>query len=205
MCNFKLLTASALLAFAAAGAHAGGEKKATYRWVDANGQVHFGDKIPPQDAKQGRARINNQGVVTKVVPRELHGAELEAAEARAKAEREAADLLARQVAYDRYLVQAYASVADIQATRSERLVAIDSRAALTQKAVTDIEKTLTGLRTRASDAGVARQIENYEQSLIENLQASKSLRDERTATEQKFASDIDRYKRLKAGSLQPGG
>ncbi len=185
-------------------ASAAGEKK-LYRWTDAEGRVHYGDKIPPQDAKQGKAAINKQGVVTKVVPRELTQSERVAADAAAKAAQDAADAHARLVAADRYLVQAYASVADIQAARTERLAAIDSRIALVGKAVVDTEATLGKLRKRAAEPGVAPQIVSFERALIENLQANAKLRDERAATVSKFASDIDRYKRLKAGTLQPGG
>lgn len=181
------------------------DEKRLFRWTDAEGRVHYGDKIPPQDAKQGKAAINKQGVVTKVVPRELTAAERTAAAAAAKTAQAAANARARLAAADRYLVQAYASVADIQAARTERLAAIDSRIVLVGKAVVDTEATLGKLRQRANEPGVALQIATFERALIENLQAQAKLREERAATLEKFAIDIDRYKRLKAGTLQAGG
>lgn len=200
---------STLLAFALAAldtAYAA-DGKALYRWVDANGQVHYGDKVPASDAKQGRESMKN-GVVTKVVPRELRGAELEQAQARIAADKAAEEARQQRITYDRYLLQSFGSVADLQATREERLAALDARATLAQAAVIENEKTLADLRarsgTKAPDAALKKQIESFENSLIENLQAVRKLRDERSATELKYKNDIERFKGLRAGTISKG-
>lgn len=195
------------LLLALGGAHAA-DGKTLYRWVDESGQVHYGDKVPPKDSKQGRESINKLGTVTKVVPRELSGAELEAALAKRAAEKTAEEARQQRIVYDRYLVQSFASVADLQAAREERITALDARLQLAQNAVVETEKVLADLRARTAGkeapAALKTQIESYEGSLIDNLQAVRKLREERTATTAKFAADIERFKGLRAGTIRAG-
>ncbi len=189
----------------AAPAPAGG--KAVYRWVDENGQVHYGDKVQPGDAKRGREAIKN-GVVTKVVPRELTGAELEQAQVRIAAEKAAEAARQQRLAHDRFLTKSFASVAELQTARDERLTALESRITLAHAAVTENEKTLADLRARvgskAPDATLKKQIESFEAALIDNLQTLRRLRDERIATEASYSADIERFKGLRAGSISYG-
>lgn len=205
--NSVIGTVFIALAMAAGSVHAA-DGKALYRWVDDKGQVHYGDKVPPKDSKQGRESINKQGTVTKVIPRELTGAELDQALARRAAEKAAAEAHQQRIVYDRYLLQSFASVADLQAAREERLTALDGRLQLAQNAVVETEKVLADLRARTTgkpaDAALKTQIESYEGSLIDNLQAVRKLRDERTATAAKFAADIERFKGLRAGTIRAG-
>ncbi|MES2883943.1 MAG: DUF4124 domain-containing protein [Pseudomonadota bacterium] len=196
----------AVFLMAASSVHA--QDKPLYRWVDDKGQVHYGDKVPPQESKQGRETISRNGMVTKVVPRELSGVELEQAKARLAAEKAAEEARQQRIAYDRYLLVSFASVADMQSTREERLTALDARIGLTQKSVLDNEKTLAELRERASnkppDTALNKQIQSFEGSLIDNLQTLRKLREERTATEIRYTTDIERFKKLRAGSIKRG-
>ena len=200
-----LLLAMFMMAMSAARA----DGKTLFRWVDEKGQVHFGDKVPPQESKQGRETLNKHGTVTKVVPRELSGAELEQAQARLAAKKAAEEAQLQRLAYDRYLLISFTSVADLQSAREERLTALDARIGLTQTSVLDIEKTLAELRERAStkppDAPLNKQIQSYEGSLIDSLQALRKLREERSATEIKYTADIERFKALRAGTIKQGG
>lgn len=201
------LLATALLTGAASAA-AQPASKPLFRWVDESGQVHYGDKVPAKDAKQGRQTINSRGTVTKVVPRELKGAELAEAQARVAADKAAADARAQRIVYDKYLLQSFASVADLQAARDERLAALDARLTMAQNAVIENEKTLADLRDRVvekrPDPKLKAQIESFENSLIDNLQATRKLRDERAAAAVKYAADIERFKGLRANTIAQG-
>lgn len=191
-----------------AGSAAVAAERPLIRWVDAQGQVHYGDKVPAADAKQGREKLNKNGTVAKVVPRELSGVELEQAQARIAAEKAAAEARQQRVLYDRYLLQSFASVADLQATREERTTSLDARLALAKTAVSENEKILTDLRARpgakkANDP-VQKQIQTFEGALIDNLQAVRKLTDERAATATKYTADIERFKALRAGVIKQG-
>lgn len=208
MAHHRTVFGPAIIALLMVSGSVQAQGKQLYRWVDEKGQVHYGDKVPAQDAKQGREAINKQGTVTKVVPRELSGAELEQALARRAAEKAEAEAQQQRLVYDRYLLQSFASVADLQAAREERLTALDGRLLLAQNAVGETEKVLADLRARATgkaaEGPLKAQIESYENSLIDNLQAVRKLRDERTATVAKFSADIERFKGLRAGTIRAG-
>ena len=208
MAHHRTVFGPAIIALLMVSGSVQAQGKQLYRWVDEKGQVHYGDKVPAQDAKQGREAINKQGTVTKVVPRELSGAELEQALARRAAEKAEAEAQQQRLVYDRYLLQSFASVADLQAAREERLIALDGRLLLAQNAVGETEKVLADLRARATgkaaEGPLKTQIESYENSLIDNLQAVRKLRDERTTTVAKFSADIERFKGLRAGTIRAG-
>lgn len=193
-----------LLGLALATQAGAADSKKLYRWVDEKGQVHFGDKLPPQDAKQGRETLNRQGMVTSTVPREPTAEEL----AQQRAEALAREESARRAVVDRTLLQSYTSVAELQAAREDRVATIEGRTVLARKAVADNEKVLEDLRSRAGDKPpppeLAKQIETFEASLVDNLQLVQRLGEERGQIEAQFSADIERFKLLRSGKIKPG-
>lgn len=196
-----------IIALLATGvAHAAG--KPVYRWVDENGQVHYGDKVLPSESKQGRETINRNGIVSKVIPRELSGDELVQAQNRRAAEKAAEEARQQRIVYDRALLQSFSNVAELQAVREERLAASEARQLLAEKAVQDNEKILADLRSRSGDKApegpLKAQIKTFEASLIDNLQSVRKLREEHSATVAKYAYDMERFKALRAGTIRQG-
>jgi hypothetical protein len=63
------------------------ETPKTYRWVDDQGVVHFGDRVPPEYASNELSLLNEQGVIVARVAGQKTPAE-PADEARIKAARE---------------------------------------------------------------------------------------------------------------------
>lgn len=181
-----------------------------YRWVDENGQVHYGDRIPPKYAKQQRDRLNDRGVVVDTRERQLTEEEAAAA---AAAERQAqAEAVAReeQSRYDQYLLTSYNSVADLMAQRDERLSMLDSRLQLARDSVANTEATLTQLNERREALRTAdkpvpeklqAQINEFEASLVSGLRTVSALETEQTETREQFTNDIERYLELKNRNL----
>lgn len=173
-----------------------------YRWVDENGQVHYGDRIPPQYAKRQRDELNTQGVVVDSKARELTPEEL-AAQERAKQEAEQAQLAAaEQARYDRYLVTTYSSVSEIIDLRDARLATLDSQLDLAQKNAAKSEQTLTKLLARRKQLEtdledipekLQGQINSFEAGLIDSVRMVRSIQEDRAETEAKFQQDIERY------------
>ena len=54
----------------------------SYRWIDEQGVVHYGDSIPPQYAQKERTVLNNHGVEVRKLDAQKTPEQL-AAEARA--------------------------------------------------------------------------------------------------------------------------
>ena len=86
----------------------------TYRWVDDQGVVHYGDHVPPQYAQKEHTELNAQGVELKRLDAE------KTPEETAAASRHQGEIL-RQKQHDSFLLTTYTSVHDIEALRDERV------------------------------------------------------------------------------------
>ncbi len=67
MGNFRLISVFLFLAPLAAGA---GEQGRVYRWVDADGKLHYSDSVPAQYAEMDKQVLNDHGVtIARLRPR----------------------------------------------------------------------------------------------------------------------------------------
>lgn len=113
-----------------------------YRWVDDNGQVQFGDRIPPQYAKHGHEVLSDDGRVVERVEREKTPEEL--AQLAAEKARQEAELekQAEQARYDAMLLRTFTSTDDIDRTLSQRVASIQSQINLDQATMGGINHDL---------------------------------------------------------------
>ena len=196
--------AVALLCAAGCVAHAE-EKGVTYKWVDENGITHYGDRVPPQYAKQETSLLNKQGVEVAHTQAQKSPDQI-AAEAR---EQEA---IIRQKQHDAFLLTTYTSVKDIEALRDERLDQISGQRRAAEAYIEGLHGRLSALQSRAlnfkpyNDKPSARRMPD---DLAEDLMRTiNEMRSQKTAlvakdTEEstlrsQFQSDIDRYRELRA-------
>ena len=134
-----------------------------YRWVDENGTVHYGDKVPAKYLKKEHEELNEQGTTVKKHDRAMT-AEEKAAKKREEEERKRLENERRaQALRDRVLTDTYTTERDLIAARDARLDAIDSQLQLSK----DIIESST------------RKVENTEK-LIENIKASGKMVPEAT-------------------------
>src|SRR5690606_31495548 len=117
-----------------------------YTWVDEHGVTHYGDRVPPEYADQDRLVLNRQGIVIELQQVGI------TEEQRAEQERLAAEAEARraQEQHDRFLLQSYTRVDEIEATRDRRLAQMDAQIASTAKLAEDVRTRLVQLRRNAS-------------------------------------------------------
>jgi len=97
------------------------------RWVDENGQVQFGDKIPPQYAKGAHEVLSSDGRVIDQVDREKTPAEVEAIRAENARQLELAKKKKIQAREDASLLRTYTSTEDIDRTLKQRIATIQSQ------------------------------------------------------------------------------
>lgn len=102
-----------LLALAAVPAQA-----RMYKWVDAQGNVHYTDTLPPAAASQGNAELSKSGNVLKKTESAEERQKRLAAEAEAKEKKKQADEQARK---DRALLSTYSSENEIDLARDRAL------------------------------------------------------------------------------------
>lgn len=176
-------------------------------WTDEQGNRACGDRVPPEAARKERQVLDNRGNVVEVKPREKTAAEREE-EARKQAELEAAKRAEREAAaYDRFLIDTYSGIRDLERARDERISMLNGRLRLTEKAVADDEKALVSINGRVEaqmkegklpDKALRKQQRDVQRTLRENRQAIEQIKADRQALQDKFARDIQRYQELRS-------
>ena len=96
------------------------------KWEDSQGQVHYGDKIPPEYAAQQRSELNKQGVTLKRSEDAVRTrAEAEERKRQEQLQAEQKQQAQEQAAKDKRLRDSYASEQDIIAIRDRQLAGLE--------------------------------------------------------------------------------
>ncbi|MEO0996658.1 MAG: DUF4124 domain-containing protein, partial [Pseudomonadota bacterium] len=125
---------------------AAGNAPKTYRWVDENGVVHFGDSVPPQYADQEKQIVNEQGVRVGVVRGKKTAEELAEEARQAELERERA--LVRRA--DQALLATYLSVEEIELHRDRRIELLRAQTKVTDLYLENLSRRMGWLEADAS-------------------------------------------------------
>lgn len=178
-----------------------------YRWVDAQGVVHFGDQVPPEYAPIDREVLNQYGTAVATEQGVVTEGEL-AAERKADDEKKAARAAARR---DEVLLSTYLSVEEIEALRNRRVELINGQISVTTNYLESLHNRLKHLQAEASgfkpysknpdapqmDAKLAKELSDTTDAIA---LYEKTLRDTRTRQSRvvlAFDADIARFKELK--------
>jgi Domain of unknown function (DUF4124) len=189
-------------AFPAGAASSNGRK--LYKWVDAQGEVHYGDHIPPEYASQEQHIINSQGVETEHVDAQRTPEQM-AAEEQKKID--AADRAAR----DKNLLNTYVSVTEIERLRDQRLALLTDQVKVTGQFLEVLNGRLKKLSANSmrfkpysddpkappmSDQ-VAEDLVHVGNDIRTQNQNLREKRSEELTMSKQFDGDIARFKELK--------
>lgn len=199
------LTATLLLA-TTLGAGLSGEVQARmYKWTDAQGNVHYGDRIPPEYAEQEQRRLNEQGVTVEVRERAKTPEELAEERRLAEIKAEEEERRRRQQIQDRILLDTFSNEDEIILTRDGKLNAIDAIVRVTEGRIESLRSRLAELTTRAANLERGGKVvpDNLHQDIhsarqqIENNQAyiAQKEREQQDIREQ-YEADIQRFRGL---------
>ncbi len=187
----------------------GGGREAFFRCKDAQGQTHFGDSQPPECLSYDTEVLSQNGNVIRVID----GANTLAHKA-ANHGNEIAEQKAREAAAlrDRMLIEAYLSVGEIESLRDQRLDLLDAQTRLDQQnltAFTEREQRLMRQLERFRPYNdkqpkalpvpdhLAEDMVNLVKSRDTTAERIERRQAERQALQEKFASDVHRFKELK--------
>jgi len=109
-----------------AGAADPDKGKKLYRWVDAEGNTHYTDKLPPEQVQQGRDELNTTGVRVKSVPQARTREEIEREKEEERLRAEQKRIIEEQKAKDDILLNTFNSEDDIIMMREGKVTAIDA-------------------------------------------------------------------------------
>jgi len=174
-----------------------------YRWVDAQGIVHYGDSVPPQYADDAHDVLNDQGVQIGHVAGRESAAQLSAQE-------QAAQAAAQQAQHDKFLLTTYASAQEIEQLRDERLDQINGQIKASSSYIDSLTLRLDALEERAqhfapysADPGAQRMPDELVEDLVRTMRETRQQRSELEAKQQEqitlrvqFAADLERYREL---------
>ena len=206
----KLLLAAAAVALLAGAADAqqSDKQKKLYRWVDKNGQVHYGDTVPAEYAEQDRDVLNRQGLP---VGREEGTITPEEAAAKAAADKAARDEQKRKLR-DRVLLQTYQSVQELEILRDNRLELVDAQLTIQEQSLSNLRAQRAQIQrvaARYAPVNAGANAEPLPEDLVSDLEQSANdiqtqetnlvrRREERENIRRTFEADIARYKELRA-------
>ncbi len=208
--NFKLTIAvGAMLLGSSVIATATAAK--LYRWVDESGEVHFGDRVPPEEVKLDREVLNEHGVTVKVLSHEMSEDE-QVAQKRQQAIDAAEQKRLRDANQrDIVLLNTYLSIEEIEALRNRRKELLEGQIRVTEVYLTNLRSKLTKLQTAASrfqpynpdpnappiNSRLAKELSNTLKSILVYEQTLVETREKKTQLVAKFDTDIDRYRHLR--------
>ena len=205
-----ILSAVAVLCLSATAAH--GQQK-VYRWVDDEGVVQYGDRVPPRYAHIDRDVLNRHGVAIDSEEGEVTAEERAELERVQAAEDEVARVAAAEAQRDRMLLDTYLTVGDIEDLRDRRLELLSSQIQVTELYLTNLRKRLVKLQREAGNYQPYSERENappVPENLVLDLsrtlasiglyeQTLDKTRADQDVLRTAFGLDIERFEVLKGG------
>jgi len=195
-----LVAAMSVSAFAA-------EHDRVYRWVDEDGQVHYGDSIPPEYSDLPKQVLNEHAVTVQ----HLEGRKTEeqlVAEAKARELEMQKEL---QLRADKALLATYLSVEEIVMHRDRRIELFQAQARVTELYLRNLERRLAKLKREAAryrpysedpDAPLINEdlvadINETQSTIARHQKNLLKFQEDEQQIVARFEGDINRFKALK--------
>lgn len=201
LCTLSIAAVLALLA-------APSDAQRLYRWVDADGKVHYTDTLPPEAVDSARDELNRSGMTVNRIDRALTPEERAAAEGEA-AEREREALARAEIEkMDAVLLGSYQSEADLKRAYSERFDLLDQSLEAAQVGIRSQEKSLDDLLTHAAGleragkpvpATVQASITSARTQVNQQREFLTRRERERESLQQEYDTVLARYRALRSG------
>lgn len=201
-----ILIATILVALGSTTPLSAADSPKLFRWVDDKGNVFYGDKIPPEYAKQGSEELSDQGVIIKTnAPPKTAAQRAEAArEAQVKAEKDR--IIQEKYAHDRMLLNTFSTEDDLIMTRNGKVAALDAMINATKSRNESLKKSLDGLRATAAERErngqpvtpkLHQDIDAMQGQIQANLNYIASKQREQEQLRSEFETDLQRFRELK--------
>jgi chromosome segregation ATPase len=208
MLRYTLLFVSLLILAAPAV-----QAQSVYRWVDDQGETHYGQTVPPEFKDYGYVRLGPDGTVRERIEPALSPEEIkERRRKRRQQAREEAEQRSQE-ARDRMLLATYSSEEDLREALDMQLAGIQSQRASTRMALDLVENRFESLVGRAAKLNrdgraVPKQLQT---SIEETREELRGLRDDldrlderEAAVRDRFSASLERYRELTAAPEEGG-
>lgn len=188
-----VVVAGALFVVTAATASAAPDD--IYKWVDDQGVVHYGDRVPPKYAKKRHEVMNSQGMTVDVLPSRKATAQSGAQMQLSSAER-------NRHQRDHMLLTVYGSIEAIKHARESHIKAVKNRIGFIKSTTASLTSRLKRLKKQARrrDASAAKantgRITRLKKRLHSKRQALVEKQAEIAAIKKQYAAYIDRFREI---------
>jgi hypothetical protein len=135
------ITTGFLIAVVSSAAFAA-EHERVYRWVDEEGQIHYGDSIPPEYSDLPKQVLNEHAVTVE----HLEGRKTEEQLAAEAKEKELEMQRELQLRADKALLATYLTVEEIIMHRDRRIELFQAQARVTELYLRNLERRLSKLK-----------------------------------------------------------
>ncbi len=177
-----------------AATSAAGESRKVYKWLDSQGNLHYGDRPPDDPLATGRQILNASGIVVQHLDRQP---DTETAVERRE--------MLRSGNRDIALVTSFNTESELRQTHDESLALLRSSIAISESNATRLRTHLATLEsqhqrmTAAGQTVSTREAETAEQiriTLDDQEQELEKLRRRQQQLETEYAREVRRYREL---------
>ncbi len=177
-----------------------------YRWVDEKGNVHYTDRVPPEQIDKARTQLDARGLKIESVraartPEEI-AREKELERLRAEKQR----LIEEQKASDRVLLKTFRSEDDIEMTLNGKLAAIDVQIQIIRGNIKRLKQKLARMQKDAAalelegeqvSGRFLKEIEASRQALKDSYAAIIRAEEQKEHYRSAYRKDLERFRTLK--------
>lgn len=176
------------------------------KWVDSEGQIHYGDKIPARYLRKEHQIINKDGVILKNIPASKTEEQLLAEKRQARIDKIKAEKKRQQDFKDRVLIDTYTTERDLLKAREERVSTFTSLIDLTGTIIKSNQEQLERLLKRKSEferfqkelpVHMKAQEDILRQQITANIGYVEDQKRERQKIIDKYDKDLNRFLYLK--------
>jgi len=178
-----------------------------YKWVDENGDMHFGDKIPQKYLAKEHDVLNERGMKVKHKEAEKNAQE-KAEEQRLEQERKKSVLeVQKKKKLDRVLLDAYDSENDLIIARDSRLDAVSTQIRLSEAIISESNKKIKSMEERVAQIKVSGRevpgnlyvnLENEKQQVATQTRVMQSHKKRGDEISEKYNDYIKRFREARA-------
>jgi len=178
----------------------------TYRWTDAEGNVHYSDRMPAEHITGARSHLDERGLETKRIEaaktKEQLAREAELERLRAEEKR----LIEEQREKDLVLIRTFRNEDDIIMARDGKLASIDTSILIDRSNIHRLKLKLAGMQKNAAD--IERQGEKVSANYLKEIESTRKTLKEahaniirkeqhKEAIREKHNTDLKRFRALK--------
>jgi hypothetical protein len=171
-----------------------------YRWVDDNGQIHFGDNVPIEYSQRERKVLNSGGRLISTIAAPKTQEQLEAEQQQAIAEQARLKQRQEQLKTDRALMSTYSSARELNKFHNERMEILYSILSSLRNKLYKLRQMQSKLKSKTTKNGKGSDLKKIERinAEIDSVQRQLDIQLEKTVrTEKRFMAEAERFEELK--------